>query len=188
MSKYAPKSYVPMGMSEGYERWRHHFKGERDSPVYVHRLAAEAWFGLGSTKGNDVHHKNGIKWDTREDNIELKDPTEHRKHHAEERYGDGGWRDKELLNELYVNQRLTIREMCEELGCKNPTVLRWMNKYGIERRTIKESEWGNKPWRNKETMEEALEAHDTQRSAAEELGCCEETLSKWKTELLGGDN
>jgi len=35
----------------------------------------------------EVHHRNGIKWDNRPENIELKETTDHRKHHAEETDG-----------------------------------------------------------------------------------------------------
>lgn len=46
-------------------------------PVAVHRLASVAWFGLEAVAGNDIHHKNGIPWDNREENVEPLDHAEH---------------------------------------------------------------------------------------------------------------
>lgn len=39
--------------------------------VYIHRLAAVAWFGFEAVKDNRVYHKNRIRWDTREDNLSV---------------------------------------------------------------------------------------------------------------------
>ncbi len=58
--------------SQGYEKV--YSRGDKAS---VHRLAAVAWFGLDAVAGNHVHHKNGIKWDTRESNIEPMSPFDH---------------------------------------------------------------------------------------------------------------
>lgn len=60
----------------GYERWSH--KYERESHyAYVHRLLAVAEYGVDAVAENHVHHKNGIKWDNRPENIELVSPGEH---------------------------------------------------------------------------------------------------------------
>lgn len=53
--------------------------------VKVHRLIMVAEHGIDSVKGMDVHHKNGVKWDNRPENLELKNPSEHMRHHALEK-------------------------------------------------------------------------------------------------------
>jgi len=61
----------------------------------VHRLAAVAWFGLDAVNGSVIHHKNGIQWDNREENIELMDSQkEHAKLHNETRKRDESGRYK----------------------------------------------------------------------------------------------
>lgn len=70
--------------SNGYEAWRTLVDGTQHG-VYVHRLLAVAEYGFEATVGTDVHHKNGCKFDNRRENIELRNPHEHRSHHALER-------------------------------------------------------------------------------------------------------
>lgn len=65
----------------GYEKWRQR-EGDKQWSVYVHRLAAVAWFGWDSVVDREIHHKNDIKWDNREDNFEPLTPHEHRKLHG----------------------------------------------------------------------------------------------------------
>lgn len=65
----------------GYERVEDGKTGKR---LPVHRLAAVAWFGWEEVVGRDVHHSNGIKWDTRESNVKPMDHGEHARHHANE--------------------------------------------------------------------------------------------------------
>lgn len=60
----------------GYERVRVSEDGERHE-VYVHRLAAVAWFGLDAVRGREVHHVSNVPWDTRESNVEVLSKAEH---------------------------------------------------------------------------------------------------------------
>jgi len=48
---------------------------------------------------------------------------------TEEEYKDETW-----LREQYVEKEVTTNEMAEKAGCSSPTILRWMDNYGIERR------------------------------------------------------
>lgn len=75
--EYAEFTHTP----QGYEQWRARYHGERDR-VAVHRLAAVAWFGYDAVCGMDVHHKNNVPWDTRESNISLLSPSDHRRYTA----------------------------------------------------------------------------------------------------------
>jgi hypothetical protein len=70
----------------GYETWRsYNSKRDKNETVKVHRLLAVAEYGFDAVKGNIVHHKNGIKWDNRPENIEPMDETEHLQQHYKER-------------------------------------------------------------------------------------------------------
>lgn len=49
----------------------------------IHRLLAVSEFGVEAVKENVVHHKNGITWDNRPENIEVVPKSEHWKIHHE---------------------------------------------------------------------------------------------------------
>jgi len=90
---------------DGYVAWYDHTGKSRGKSIAVHRLLAVSEYGVDSVKGKHVHHKNGVKWDNRPQNIELKDPSEHAKEHYNR--GDlelelGGINEavEELQNEL----------------------------------------------------------------------------------------
>ena len=69
---------------QGYEEIRH-----QRQRIYVHRLAAVAWFGFDAVGGHHVHHKNNIPWDNREENLAVKTASEHRSHHTQEMWDKG---------------------------------------------------------------------------------------------------
>jgi|GEM_PF-6153357 len=52
---------------------------------------------------------------------------------------DNPHRDKEILEHLYHEAALSLREMAERLGVSPKTVKDWMDKYGIERRDKREA-------------------------------------------------
>ncbi len=68
----------------GYERWRTHYNGEKEPIVSVHRLLAVSEFGFEETCDMVVHHKNGIPWDNRPENIELMSNSKHSSMHRKE--------------------------------------------------------------------------------------------------------
>lgn len=80
----------------GYERWETRHRNEK-FVLRVHRLLAVAEYGFDAVAGNVVHHKNGLKWDNRPENIEVMPEEEHMRHHAIEREfgglhdGKSGW-------------------------------------------------------------------------------------------------
>lgn len=83
MSDYG-KNYMEFTTSpRGYEEWH---STARDGDMYrVHRLLAVAEFGADAVKDMETHHKNGIPWDNRPDNIELVDKAAHARAHDSER-------------------------------------------------------------------------------------------------------
>lgn len=66
--------------STGYECWSTDHDGE-SMYVYVHRLLAVSEYGLESVADRHIHHKNGVPWDNRPENIEPVSPEEHAKEH-----------------------------------------------------------------------------------------------------------
>lgn len=44
------------------------------------------------------------------------------------------WRDKKILEELYVERELSTCEISNKFGCSPTTICYWMEKYGIDRR------------------------------------------------------
>ena len=68
---------------DGYEISSCEFLGETDY-FGIHRLAAVAWFGWDAVEGKVIHHKNGIRWDNRESNLEPMTDSDHKSHHAKE--------------------------------------------------------------------------------------------------------
>lgn len=80
------KPYATRYMStSGYISWRsYHRERESEEHVAVHRLLAVAEYGFEALRGKHVHHINGVKWDNRPANIELRDPEEHVRFHAEQ--------------------------------------------------------------------------------------------------------
>lgn len=64
-----------------YERWKAWDPEEGNLYVYVHRLAAVAWFGFDVVEEGHVHHASGHSLDNRESNLLVVDPETHHNHH-----------------------------------------------------------------------------------------------------------
>ena len=53
--------------------------------------------------------------------------------------GDKPWRDGEKLRELYHEHELSTSQIAEVLDVAQSTIIKWMNRNGIERRAVKEA-------------------------------------------------
>lgn len=122
----------------GYMTYCHELDGKQ-SRLLLHRLLAVAEYGFDAVKDKHIHHKNGVRWDNRPDNIELLSPSEHQTKEIIKRGSnpDLPWRDEERLRKLYETEKLSIKQIADRFGCEPQTVRRWMIKYGIERRPAK---------------------------------------------------
>lgn len=69
---------------EGYEEFTTRINYERKAVLH-HRLLAVAECGFSAVEGRVVHHKNGVKWDNRPENIEVLSDSRHKEIHANQR-------------------------------------------------------------------------------------------------------
>ena len=91
-NKRTPGMNLRVNGNDYLEWWNQVFDGSGGHELEscrVHRLVAVAKYGFDAVAGKDVHHKNGVKWDNRPENLELMTHGEHSKHHNEERLKAG---------------------------------------------------------------------------------------------------
>jgi len=67
----------------GYEFVLHRFRGKTEW-VRLHRIIAVSEWGLETVSDMDVHHRNGVPWDNRPDNLEVMDHGDHSRLHPAE--------------------------------------------------------------------------------------------------------
>jgi len=120
------QGYASYTFTNGYERWREYAGEDRYKSVSVHRLAAVAWFGLDAVVGKHVHHENGVKWDNREANLSVLEPSEHARQHRKELVEHI---EPEKVKEMYANGQLQ-REIAEEFGVAPSYISRLLSSEG----------------------------------------------------------
>jgi len=86
--------------------------------VSVQRLTAVAEYGFDAVCDSEVHHKNGIPWDNRPENLQPLSVTEHKRLHADSH----PFTTKLLIMELAHNENMKRREIAEAIGVPTSTV------------------------------------------------------------------
>ncbi len=95
------------------------------------------------------------------------------------------WQDANRLREMYVENKMSTREMADEFECNPSNVLKWMDEYGIERRSKSEAnrlrhQQNHRPWKDRERLSALYRDQNmTTREVAEELGCAKTTVEYW---------
>lgn len=102
----------------GYMTW-YSVDPDKQRSMKVHRLLAVAMYGTDAVVGKHAHHENGIPWDNRPDNIELKRPSEHHSHHSTgESHSQAklSKQDVEEIDRLLKEGELTQIEISDRFG------------------------------------------------------------------------
>ena len=102
----------------GHLFWRCR-KGGEYNQISVHRLLAVAKYGAEAVADKHVHHKNGVAWDNRPENIKLLSHEDHmREHHNGEKSASSKLTQdevREIKNKLQ-NVDVLNKDLAEEYG------------------------------------------------------------------------
>ena len=115
------KAYAPMRTTrdKGYETWYN--SGER---MYVHRLLGVAEYGVEAVKDKRIHHKNGIPWDNRPENIE---PLSRKEHQGKHKKTSG--LERKAIAFAYEFTDMSSRDVAETCDYTQNSVLRIHREY-----------------------------------------------------------
>jgi predicted DNA-binding protein YlxM (UPF0122 family) len=109
---------------KGHPRWETKYDGGSDT-LFVHRLIAVSEWGYESVASNDVHHKNGIPWDNRPENLKIVGHAEHTSIHSAGENNPNAKLDKSDVKEIrerYECTDMTQRELGDRFGVSQSAV------------------------------------------------------------------
>lgn len=91
------------------------------------------------------------------------------------------YKDKEWLRTQYVDNRRTSREIGNDCDVSNVTILRWMDKFGIEKRDQSQAQIREKkPFHNESWLRtQYLDEGRSMRDIADECGVTASGVKKW---------
>ncbi|NEU59003.1 helix-turn-helix domain-containing protein [Halorussus sp. MSC15.2] len=90
--------------------------------------------------------------------------------------GNKPWRDEQRLRTLYVEKRLSTREIGERLDCSRKTVEKWIREYELKTEA--------KPWQDEATLSRLRnEEYLSQAEIAERFDCSQTVISYWLREF-----
>jgi len=114
---------VPLQVkTRGSVAWR----PDAETTAYVHRLLAVSEWGVEAVAGNDVHHKNGVPWDNRIENLEIMSHGEHSSTHRKV-----SWLDRLRMVEMYRSGASTY-DLGDVFDVSFATVLRSVKEFDEE--------------------------------------------------------
>jgi len=94
---------------------------------------------------------------------------------------NGPYHDDTVLRELYQEELLNVGEIADKFDVCNATILYWMDKHSIKRRTAAESRNLNtSPYQDRARLERLYhQQKSTTKEMAEKFGCSRTTVEYW---------
>lgn len=172
--RYGSQQYASYGVYNGYETW-----STTDTTVYVHQLLAIADgadpYAVFSSEYH-VHHTDGQPLHNLAENLEVKLVSDHVSDHR--KLSCEPSRDE--LREMYVEEKMSLRDISDRLGCDKSTVSKWLSKHGISTRDAGGKYRDKYLYKDEEVLYEMyVEREMTITEIADEVGCCANTVSNW---------
>jgi hypothetical protein len=113
----------------------------------IHRLVMEKYLKRKLTSQELVHHIDGNPNNNDIKNLEITTRAKHAKTHKnyiKTQFKQKYFISKEKLTDLYVNQRISLRQISFKLKLPQSFLLRMKNKYGLKQQQINCEVCGNK--------------------------------------------
>lgn len=102
----------------------------------------------------------------------------HRAQHCDA--GGPPWKDESRLRRLYEHERMSVRELAEDLGTTYATIRKWMDEYEIERRAFDGSHQTPERLRDEAWLREQYCAlGQSAAGIADEVGVERQTVNSW---------